>query len=138
MTARIRVLLNPEGWKVGKKAGVPPVSRLDAASRDGRVRPRCSAASVSGQPPSMKCGVWISWLTSWRMDDGSGPADHGCVHTGETGHRVRQRLKGEDVVSTLNEIRLTRGVPKFLFCDNGSEFTSKGLKSHFRLTTVRP
>ena len=38
---------------------------------------------------------------------------------------VGQRLKGEDVVTTLNEIRLTRGVPKFLFCDNGSEFTSQ-------------
>jgi len=29
------------------------------------------------------------------------------------------------VVATLNEIRLTRGLPKFLFCDNGSEFTSQ-------------
>jgi putative transposase len=38
---------------------------------------------------------------------------------------VGQRLKGEDVVSTLNEIRGKRGVPKFLFCDNGSEFTSQ-------------
>jgi putative transposase len=38
---------------------------------------------------------------------------------------VGQRLKSEEVVSTLNEIRLTRGVPKFLFCDNGSEFTSQ-------------
>src|SRR5204862_6168910 len=38
---------------------------------------------------------------------------------------VGQRLKGEDVVATLNEIRLTRGLPKFLFCDNGSEFTSQ-------------
>jgi Integrase core domain len=36
-----------------------------------------------------------------------------------------QRLKGEDVVATLNEIRRKRGVPKFLFCDNGSEFTSQ-------------
>jgi putative transposase len=38
---------------------------------------------------------------------------------------VGQKLKGEDVVATLNEIRLRRGVPKFLFCDNGSEFTSQ-------------
>jgi putative transposase len=38
---------------------------------------------------------------------------------------VGQRLKGEDVVASLNEIRRTRGVPKFLFCDNGSEFTSQ-------------
>jgi putative transposase len=29
------------------------------------------------------------------------------------------------VVSALNEIRQKRGVPKFLFCDNGSEFTSQ-------------
>jgi putative transposase len=32
----------------------------------------------------------------------------------EVGHR----LKGEDVVFALNEIRQKRGVPKFLFCDN--------------------
>src|SRR5438128_11311967 len=38
---------------------------------------------------------------------------------------VGQRLKGEDVVGTLNEIRLTRGLPKFLFSDNGAEFTSQ-------------
>ena len=38
---------------------------------------------------------------------------------------VGQRLKGEDVVSALNQIRGTRGVPKVLFCDNGSEFTSQ-------------
>ena len=30
---------------------------------------------------------------------------------------VGQRLKGEEVVATLNDIRLQRGVPKFLFCD---------------------
>ena len=28
-------------------------------------------------------------------------------------------------MATLNDIRLQRGVPKFLFCDNGSEFTSQ-------------
>jgi len=38
---------------------------------------------------------------------------------------VGQKLKGEDVVSILNEIRRDRGTPKFLRCDNGSEFTSQ-------------
>ncbi len=38
---------------------------------------------------------------------------------------VGQRLKGEDVVGALNQIRGKRGVPKVLFCDNGSEFTSQ-------------
>jgi len=38
---------------------------------------------------------------------------------------VGPRLKCENVVSTLNEIRQRRIVPTFLFCDNESEFTSQ-------------
>ena len=36
-----------------------------------------------------------------------------------------QSLKGEDVVRTLSRLKSSRGVPKVLFCDNGSEFTSQ-------------
>lgn len=39
---------------------------------------------------------------------------------------VGQPLKGEDVVRTLNRSKSKRGVPKLLFCDNRSEFTSQG------------
>lgn len=35
-----------------------------------------------------------------------------------------QRLKGEDVVLVLNRIKIQRGVPKMVCCDNGSEFSS--------------
>jgi transposase InsO family protein len=38
-----------------------------------------------------------------------------------------QSLKGEDVVRVLNRVKQQRGVPKFLFCDNGSEFTSQAM-----------
>ena len=38
-----------------------------------------------------------------------------------------QSLKGDDVVRTLNRLKLDRGVPKVLFCDNGSEFTSQAM-----------
>jgi putative transposase len=38
-----------------------------------------------------------------------------------------QSLKGEDVVRALNVIQQKRGAPKFLFCDNGSEFTSQSM-----------
>ena len=38
-----------------------------------------------------------------------------------------QSLKGEDVVRTLNRLKLDRGVPKVLFCDNGSEFTGQAM-----------
>ena len=40
---------------------------------------------------------------------------------------VGQRLKGEDVVATLDRILSTRGKPKFLFVDNGSEFSGRML-----------
>jgi transposase InsO family protein len=38
---------------------------------------------------------------------------------------VGQRLKGNDVVRVLNRANQQCGVPKLLFCDNGSEFTSQ-------------
>jgi putative transposase len=38
-----------------------------------------------------------------------------------------QSLKGDDVVRTLNRVKLERGVPKVLYCDNGSEFTSQAM-----------
>jgi putative transposase len=53
---------------------------------------------------------------------------------------VGQVLKGTNVVEVLNRLRFERSVPKMLFCDNGSEFTSEimdlwayqnGVKIHF-------
>ena len=38
-----------------------------------------------------------------------------------------QNLKGTDVVHVLSRICLQRATPKMLFCDNGSEFTSKAM-----------
>jgi putative transposase len=38
-----------------------------------------------------------------------------------------QRLKGPDVVLVLNRIKVQRGVPKMLYCDNGSEFSSQAM-----------
>jgi len=40
---------------------------------------------------------------------------------------VGQRLKREDVVRVLSRIGLQRAVPKTLFCDNGTEFTSEAM-----------
>ena len=38
-----------------------------------------------------------------------------------------QSLKRDDLVRTLNGLKSSRGVPKVLFCDNGSEFTSQAM-----------
>lgn len=36
---------------------------------------------------------------------------------------VGQRMRGEDVVGVLNQLVKQRGAPKYLFADNGAEFT---------------
>ena len=41
--------------------------------------------------------------------------------------KVSRSLRGEDVVAVLNELIAERGRPKKLWCNNGSEFTSKVL-----------
>jgi putative transposase len=38
---------------------------------------------------------------------------------------VGQRLRGGDVVQTLNRLVFQRGRPKYLFTDNGAEFTGQ-------------
>ena len=40
---------------------------------------------------------------------------------------VGQSLKGENVVQVLSRICVRRAVPKTLYCDNGSEFTSQAI-----------
>ena len=62
----------------------------------------------------------------------------------EENHRLKRLvadLKGDDVVRTLKRIKLQRGVPKVLFCDNGSEFTSQAMglsqRSEDRLLAAR-
>jgi putative transposase len=48
-----------------------------------------------------------------------------------------QRLKVEDVVRVLNRIKIPRGVPKMLYCDNGSEFSSQAMAPWAHQNRVR-
>lgn len=124
---KIRVLLNREGWKVGKKLvyrlyrekGLtlrtkPRRKRRADLHRRERFRPSAPLWSLDFVADQLADGRRFRALTV--VD----------VFTRESlAIDVGQRLRGEDVVSTLNQIRSQRGVPKFLHCDNGSEFTSQ-------------
>ena len=41
---------------------------------------------------------------------------------------VERRLNSEDVLSTLYELFIERGVPEYIRSDNGSEFTAKAVR----------
>ncbi len=42
---------------------------------------------------------------------------------------VERRLNSEDVLATLYELFIERGVPEYIRSDNGSEFTAKAVRN---------
>ena len=124
---KIRVLLNREGWGVGKtlvqrlyqEEGLVlkqrPKRRRKAAEHP-RERVRASEANQA-----WSLDFVADQLTDGRRFRALTIVD---VFTRESlGIEVGQALKGTDVVEVLNRLRFKRGAPKMLFCDNGSEFT---------------
>lgn len=122
-------MLNREGWGVGKnlvyrlysEEGLtlrkkPPKRRKMAVKREARCTPQ-RANDV------------------WSLDFVSDELNHGPRFRALTvvdvfacealAIDVGVRLRGEDVVETLNRLVTERGKPKYLFADNGSEFAGR-------------
>jgi putative transposase len=129
---KIRVLLNREGWEVGKylayrlyreegltlKRMKPAGKRKAARHREERFK-----ATAPDQ-------AWSMDFVADQLQDGTRFRSLTIVDvfTREAvSTEAGQSLKGDDVVRTLNRLKLERGVPKVLFCDNGSEFTSQAM-----------
>lgn len=129
---KILVLLNREGWDVGKhlvyrlykeeglilKRMKPAGKRKAARHREDKVK------------PSEPNEAWSMDFVADQLQDGTRFRSLTIVdvYTREAvAITVGQSLKGDDVVRTLNRLKLERGVPKVLFCDNGSEFTSHAM-----------
>ncbi len=125
----IRVLLNREGWKVGKDL----VYRLYKEEGLGlRKRPtgkrRAAVHRQERFKPTGPNQVWAMDFVSDQLCDGRRFRSLTVVdiYTRESlAIEAGQSLRGEDVVRVLNRLMLERGVPKVLFCDNGSEFTGQ-------------
>lgn len=125
----IRVLLNREGWQVGRKL----VYRL--YREEGLVlrqrpcrRRRVAVARREYFRPTAPNQVWSMDFVADQLADGRRFRALTVVDifTREClAIEVGQSLKGEDVVRVLNRLQTDRGVPKRLLCDNGAEFTSQ-------------
>jgi putative transposase len=144
---KIRVLLNREGWKVGKKL-VYRLYREEGLTLRHKPRRKRRAAMHRSERfrATAPNEVWSLDFVADQLADGRRFRALTIldVFTREgLAIEVGQRLKGEDVVSTLNQIRGKRGTPKVLFCDNGSEFTSQimdlwAYHNHVRIDFSRP
>ena len=128
---KIRVLLNREGWNVGKKL----VYRLYSEEGLGlRRRPKSKRiVSAHGRQKPRAHGpneIWSLDFVADQLTDGRRfrALTVVDVYTREClAIAVGQSLKGHDVVRVLQQIANERGRPQVLFCDNGSEFTSQVL-----------
>ena len=129
---KIRVLLNREGWDVGKylvsrlyteeglslKRMKPAGKRKAARHREERFKPTApdQAWSMDFVADQIQDGTRFRSLTI--VD----------VYTREAvAIEAGQSLKGDDVVRVLNRMKVDRTVPKVLFCDNVSVFTSQAM-----------
>jgi putative transposase len=126
---KVRVLLNREGWKVGKKR-VYRLYREEGLTLRQKPRRRRQVAAHRRErtQPRAPNEVWSLDFVADQLADGRRfrALTVVDVFTRESlAIEAGQSLKGEDVVCVLNRIRQDRGVPKMLFCDNGAEFTSQ-------------
>jgi len=144
---KIRVLLNREGWKVGKYL-VERLYREEGLSLRQRVKRRRRAAEHRRERfhPTAPNQVWSMDFVADQLADGKRFRALTVVDifTREClAIEADQSLKGEDVVRVLNRIKMQRGVPKMVFCDNGTEFTSQAMdlwayQNGVRLAFSRP
>ena len=126
---KIRVLLNREGWKVGKKL-VYRLYREEGLGLRRRPKSRRTVSAHSRQKPRAE-GPNQVWSLDFVADQFTGGRRFRAltvvdVYTREClAIEVGQSLKGQDVVRVLQRISQQRSAPQVLFCDHGSEFSSQ-------------
>lgn len=126
---RVHVLLRREGWQVGRNQAYRlyreeglqlrsklPRRRKMAVLRHERIRPH--------RPDE----VWSLDFVADQLADGRKfrALTVVDVYTREAlAIEIGPRLRGEDVVATLDRVALQRHRPNYLFVDNGSEFSGR-------------
>ena len=126
---RIHVLLRRDGWKVGKdqmyrlyreeqlqlRSKLPKRRKMVVMRRE-RIRPRAANE------------VWSLDFVSDQLANGTRFRALTVVDVFSRealAIEVGQRLGGENVVAILNQLSAQREAPKYLFVDNGSEFSGR-------------
>jgi putative transposase len=126
---KIRVLLNREGWGVGKSL-MQRLYREEGLGLKQRLKRRRRAAQHRRERIQVTAAnqAWSLDFVADQLSDGRRfrALTIMDIFTRESlAIEVGQTLKGTDVVEVLDRIRFERAAPKILFCDNGAEFSSQ-------------
>lgn len=126
---RIHVLLKREGWQLGRNQAYRLYSeeQLQLRSKLPKRRKMVVTRQAKIKPSRPN--------EAWSMDFVADQLAHGTkfrtltivdVFSKEAlAIEVGQRLRSEHVVACLNRLAAQRGAPKYLFVDNGSEFSGQ-------------
>ena len=124
---RVQVMLRREGWPVGCNLVYRLYREEGLALRSKR--PRRRKMAVQRQARCHPKALNETWSLDFIHDQlGNGQKFRALtvvdVYSREClAIEVGQRLRGEHVVEVLNRLVQHRGAPKYLFADNGAEFT---------------
>lgn len=123
---KIRVLLNREGWAVGKNLVYRLYREEGVTLRHRPPRRRKAVVTRAHRPPVTKPNdAWTRDFVADQLANGQriraltvvDLCTRECVAI-----EVGQQLRSEHVVQVLTRLTAQRGAPRRLFCDNGSEF----------------
>jgi putative transposase len=128
---RLRVLLQREGWEVGKERFYRVYTEEGLALR--RKRPWRHATAVHREqrrPATARNDIWSMDFVADELADGRrfrtltvlDLYTRQCLDIA-----VGRGLTGQDVVATLERLRFDRGLPQRIYCDNGSEFVGAAM-----------
>ena len=128
---KILAMLRREGWKVGKYL-VERIYREEGLTLRQRRKRRRRVAEHGRERfhPTAPNQIWSMDFVADQLADGRRFRSLTVldIYTREClAIESEQRLKGQDVVMVLNRIKAQRGVPRMLYCDNGSEFSSQAM-----------
>jgi len=128
---RIHTLLRREGWLINHKK----VHRIyvEEGLNLRRKRPRRRVAAAHRESHPAVTGLNECWSMDFVADELFNGRRIRALTVVDNWSReslaitVDHRLRGEDVVSTMNYLGAIRGVPRRIQVDHGSEFISKAL-----------
>ena len=131
---RITALLRTRGWSVNHKR-VERIWRREGLKVPGkqpkRARPWLNDGSCVRLRPQRPNHVWAYDFVAVRTEDGR--AVRLLVVLDEYSReclaiRADRHIRSVDVIETLTELMVTRGVPEHIRSDNGPEFTAQAIR----------
>lgn len=124
---RVHVLLKRDGWAVGRNLVYRLYREEGLALRSKR--PRRRKMMVHREARCNPKRLNEAWSLDFIHDQLSNAQKFRALTVVDVFSRealaieVGQKLRGEHVVEVLNSLVRERGTPKYLFADNGAEFT---------------